>query len=280
LYFYGARWYDPVIGRFIQADTIVPEPGNPQALNRYSYVLENPLRYTDPTGHAFDAGGGAGDLEAWMRLLPQNPSRAFNGWLHERDVAWAVLLYNQRQGASPEVIADLQAGLASREANLTTNGYRGAAQAVSAAFDAAAPGVGPGLLGFTAGLSALGAPALMPIPKGINPRTGAIVSLVTEEEWVLYRVWGDNAPREGKWLTNFQPTWQGEARGLLALPPDNSARFVSEVRVPAGTRIQLSCAASAFGQAGGALQVELLEPIPSSAFGPGRPLPAGLLSIP
>lgn len=35
----------------MQADTIVPQPGNPQALNRYSYVLGNPLRYTDPTGH-------------------------------------------------------------------------------------------------------------------------------------------------------------------------------------------------------------------------------------
>ena len=36
--FYNARWYDPVIGRFLAADTIVPEPGNPQSLNRYSYV--------------------------------------------------------------------------------------------------------------------------------------------------------------------------------------------------------------------------------------------------
>ena len=35
LYFYGARWYDSSLGRFIQADTIVPQPGNPQALNRY-----------------------------------------------------------------------------------------------------------------------------------------------------------------------------------------------------------------------------------------------------
>ena len=34
LYFYQSRWYDPVVGRFIQPDTIVPEPGNPQALNR------------------------------------------------------------------------------------------------------------------------------------------------------------------------------------------------------------------------------------------------------
>lgn len=51
LYDYGARWYDPTIGRFLAADTIVPEPGDPQALNRYSYVLNNPVRYTDPTGH-------------------------------------------------------------------------------------------------------------------------------------------------------------------------------------------------------------------------------------
>ena len=43
-------------------------PGNPQALNRYSYVLDNPLRYADPTGHALCGspdecgGGGGGDL--------------------------------------------------------------------------------------------------------------------------------------------------------------------------------------------------------------------------
>jgi hypothetical protein len=35
----------------VQADTIVPEPGNPQALNRYSYVYNNPLRYVDPSGY-------------------------------------------------------------------------------------------------------------------------------------------------------------------------------------------------------------------------------------
>ncbi|MHB9033815.1 MAG: RHS repeat-associated core domain-containing protein [Anaerolineae bacterium] len=50
IYYYGARWYDPSIGRFMQADTIVPNPSNPQSLNRYSYVLNNPLKYTDPTG--------------------------------------------------------------------------------------------------------------------------------------------------------------------------------------------------------------------------------------
>ena len=51
LYYYGARYYDPVVGRFISADTIVPSPGNPQALNRYAYVYNSPIRYSDPTGH-------------------------------------------------------------------------------------------------------------------------------------------------------------------------------------------------------------------------------------
>ncbi len=54
LYDYKARFYDPGIGRFISADTLVQEPNNPQALNRYSYVVNNPLKYTDPTGHWWD----------------------------------------------------------------------------------------------------------------------------------------------------------------------------------------------------------------------------------
>ena len=48
---YRARYYDPALGRFVSADTLVPEPGNPQDLNRYAYVRNNPLRYTDPSGH-------------------------------------------------------------------------------------------------------------------------------------------------------------------------------------------------------------------------------------
>jgi len=51
LYDYGARFYSPSLGRFISADSIVPEPNQPQSLNRYMYTLGNPLRYTDPSGH-------------------------------------------------------------------------------------------------------------------------------------------------------------------------------------------------------------------------------------
>jgi RHS repeat-associated protein len=47
----GVRWYDPQIGRWISADTIVPDLTNSQSLNRYSYVLNRPLVYVDPSGH-------------------------------------------------------------------------------------------------------------------------------------------------------------------------------------------------------------------------------------
>jgi hypothetical protein len=50
----GARWYDSALGRWLSADTVVPEPGNPQSLNRYSWVLGNSLKYRDPTGHCVD----------------------------------------------------------------------------------------------------------------------------------------------------------------------------------------------------------------------------------
>ncbi len=49
--FYNARYYDPNTARFTQADTIVPNPANPQHHNRYTYVQSSPLIHTDPTGH-------------------------------------------------------------------------------------------------------------------------------------------------------------------------------------------------------------------------------------
>ena len=51
LYYYGARWYDSAAGRFIQADTMIPQQQGGQAWGRYAYTNNNPVRYTDPTGH-------------------------------------------------------------------------------------------------------------------------------------------------------------------------------------------------------------------------------------
>ena len=82
LLFYNARFYDPSLARFIQADTIVP--GGVQGLDKYAYTGNNPIRYTDPSGHeTCDADGNCGeyrveynqsgdDLDAeqyWMEMI-------------------------------------------------------------------------------------------------------------------------------------------------------------------------------------------------------------------
>ena len=51
LLYFNARFYVPSIGRFASPDTIVPDPANPQSLNRYTYVRNSPLNFVDPSGH-------------------------------------------------------------------------------------------------------------------------------------------------------------------------------------------------------------------------------------
>ena len=53
LYYYGGRYYDAQLARFVSPDPFVPQPGNPQSFNRYSYTINNPQIYIDPSGHWF-----------------------------------------------------------------------------------------------------------------------------------------------------------------------------------------------------------------------------------
>lgn len=47
---FGARWYDPRIGRFLATDPAGFDPQNPQSFNRYAYANNNPYKYVDPDG--------------------------------------------------------------------------------------------------------------------------------------------------------------------------------------------------------------------------------------
>jgi hypothetical protein len=59
----NARYFLPYINRFISADTIVPDPKNPQSFNRYSYVENRPLVLNDPSGHCGAEPAGSTNLE-------------------------------------------------------------------------------------------------------------------------------------------------------------------------------------------------------------------------
>ncbi|SHO56826.1 RHS repeat domain-containing protein [Vibrio quintilis] len=49
----NGRVYDPTLARFISADPYIQAPDNTQSYNRYSYVVNNPMKYSDPSGHFF-----------------------------------------------------------------------------------------------------------------------------------------------------------------------------------------------------------------------------------
>lgn len=53
----NGRVYDPEIGRFLSPDPMVQAPNNTQSYNRYSYVMNNPLSFTDPTGYEREISG-------------------------------------------------------------------------------------------------------------------------------------------------------------------------------------------------------------------------------
>jgi RHS repeat-associated protein len=63
LMFFNARWLDPQLGRFTQADSIVP--GGVQGLDRYAYANNSPLVYIDPSGHDYVPSG---DGSAWNSI--------------------------------------------------------------------------------------------------------------------------------------------------------------------------------------------------------------------
>jgi RHS repeat-associated protein len=94
LYDYHARWYDPALGRFISADTLVPDPASPQDFNRYTYVSNNPLRYVDPTGHR-DMGLREQEMWDWTlhdKLHTVDKGDWGQGWTAKDTgvVLWAV----------------------------------------------------------------------------------------------------------------------------------------------------------------------------------------------
>ena len=64
----NGRVYDPATGMFLSPDPVLQEGGNWLNYNRHSYCLNNPLKYTDPTGCSFFSAiwGGAKDAAKWV----------------------------------------------------------------------------------------------------------------------------------------------------------------------------------------------------------------------
>jgi len=86
----NGRVQDAVTGRFLSADPYITQPDNTQNFNRYSYVLNNPLRYIDPSGLIFTCitisspghtelvAGSANQLEEWIGTGSSDATSCFD----------------------------------------------------------------------------------------------------------------------------------------------------------------------------------------------------------
>jgi hypothetical protein len=79
-----------MLGRFLQADTIVPNPGDPVSWDRYAYVRNSPLVYNDPTGHNLNCGmqGSAAAPEDCAEADPDGDGSIplFSSWPEDKDI--------------------------------------------------------------------------------------------------------------------------------------------------------------------------------------------------
>ena len=76
----NGRVYDPKLGRFLSADPFIQAPANTQSYNRYTYVFNNPLSYTDPSGFAAVDGGGM-IARFILGSILKEVSERFRSWL-------------------------------------------------------------------------------------------------------------------------------------------------------------------------------------------------------
>ena len=95
LYWYASRAYDPAIGRFVSPDSIVPDPLNPQSLNRYSYVYNNPLKHADPSGRTPEAEGWD---EHWAKEYARDHGGRRPTWADWQDRQFSLL----NRGSGPD----------------------------------------------------------------------------------------------------------------------------------------------------------------------------------
>jgi RHS repeat-associated protein len=95
------RMYDPQLQRFLTPDPVVGDPMDSQSWNPYSYVLNSPLNYLDPSGYTAIEGncenspympecGGSGNLSGWTGGNNGYSGDSFNSYLGDPDGGWGA----------------------------------------------------------------------------------------------------------------------------------------------------------------------------------------------
>jgi len=77
----NGRVYDPITGRFLSPDPVLQDPANAQNYNSYSYVLNNPLKFTDPSGYVYYGNYVTQTAPDMMKMNRMLQYESLQGWL-------------------------------------------------------------------------------------------------------------------------------------------------------------------------------------------------------
>ena len=195
LYDYRARWYDPALGRFISADTLVPEPGDPQSLNRFSYVNNNPLRYTDPTGHYLLLEDAAGELSAFALYWTAHTGyRILSGGSHFRNYYERAYGNYYLSGMRTRLPPNPGGAFGSAVIGSATNAYRELWASPQGSWAAIALATDPFLVAGVSSLAARASRELVDVASGVSRSASQTAGGATEED-VVYRYVGPGEAR-------------------------------------------------------------------------------------
>jgi RHS repeat-associated protein len=237
LYDYGARWYDPMLGRFVQADSVVPSMGDPQAWDRYAYVDNNPVRYVDPTGHMLDQGGGGSSMEDdwWKKRQEKQIAKNY-------DPFYQTLGYDKYS-----LWRSVVAGAPCTACHLTINSGRIpgnselSATQISGwkALDKYAAPIHFAGLGSIVGLAQQAISVADPM-NYIPAADAEDVSVAfadmhvgyADENVTAYRYTSPSSNPPGHWLSPDPNLTPDQARATLALPNANTAKQVTKYIIP------------------------------------------------
>ena len=251
-YYVSSRYYDPEVGRWINADSAIGQIGNVQSTNMFSYCFNNPVNMSDPSGNwpkwATKLVAAVAVVAVVAAVAAVTVATAGAG------TAIAAVAVGAAKGAAIGFAVGAASGAAIGYA--TTGTLEGTLNGMA---DGALSGsISGAITGGVNGYSNYSSAANFLKSNGANPKevlssykgTPKVQTLKTDT--TVYRTWGGTTQELGHWVS--PNNYGSSARNLLSLPTGNTMTNASSFLLPKGTTVLAGKAALLFGQSGGGVQ--------------------------
>ena len=253
LYYVLGRYYNPEIGRFLNADSVISGTGESvQGYNLFAYCFNNPVNMSDPSGNwpkwATKLVAAVAVVAVVAAVAAVTVATAGAG------TAIAAVAVGAAKGAAIGFAVGAASGAAIGYA--TTGTLEGTINGMA---DGALSGsISGAITGGVNGYSNYSSAANFLKSNGANPKdvlpsykgTPKVQTLKTDT--TVYRTWGGKTRELGHWVS--PNNYGSSARNLLSLPTGNTMTSTSPFLLPKGTTVLAGKAAPLFGQSGGGVQ--------------------------